>query len=96
MTTYIGAPDGQWRWTGAAPSLFRSSPNVERTFCPKCGTPMSFRSETMSGVMHFYVAALEDPEAVRPTLHVSSEEKLSWLSLNDDLQCAIGPDYTKA
>ncbi len=95
MTAYFGVRDGQWRWTGDAPALFHSSPGVERSFCPKCGTPMSFRSTSMSDVMHLYVAALEDPEALEPTLHVAHEERVSWLKLDDGLPQCIGPDYTK-
>ncbi len=93
MTTYIGVVDSQWRWTGGAPTVFRSSPGVERTFCGDCGTPMSFRSENMSGVMHFYVAAMENPEDFEPTLHVAHEEKLSWLNIGDELPTRIGPNY---
>ena len=96
MTTYVAVPDGMWRWTRGTPKVFRSSPGVERSFCGTCGTPLSFRSQTMSGVMHMYVAAMEDPEAFAPELHVSHEEKLSWLKLADDLPTCIGPDYTKA
>lgn len=94
MTVYIAAPDGGWRWTGQAPAVFHSSPGVERTFCGTCGTPLSFRSSKLSGVMHFYLAALEDPERFAPTLHVAHEEKLSWLVLGDDLPTRDGPDYT--
>lgn len=96
MTTYIGILDGRWRWDSVPPKLFRSSPGVQRTFCETCGTPISFRSQRMSGIMHFYSAAMEDPEAFSPTLHVAVEEKLSWLKLADDLPTHIGPDYTKA
>ncbi|WP_171098318.1 GFA family protein [Ruegeria sp. HKCCD7255] len=95
MTTYFAVRDGKWRWTGEAPKLFRSSPGVERSFCPTCGTPISFRSTAMSDVLHLYVATLLDPEALRPTLHVAFEEKLNWLELNDGLPHCIGPDYTK-
>ena len=95
MTTYIGVPDHLWRWTGARATVFRSSPGVERTFCNRCGTPLSFRSEKMSGTMHFYVNAMADPEAFRPGLHVAYEEKLDWLKLADDLPTCIGPDYTR-
>ena len=76
MTTYIGIPDGQWRWTGKKSKSFESSPGVERSFCDKCGSPISFRSESMSGVMHIYLAALEDPDQFSPSLHVAHEEKL--------------------
>lgn len=95
MTTYFGVHDGQWRWTGGAPNIFNSSPGVERSFCGRCGTPMSFRSTAMSDVMHLYVAALDNPELLEPTLHVAHEEKLRWLKLDDRLPCCIGPDYTK-
>jgi hypothetical protein len=95
MTTYIGVPDSQWRWTGRAPKVFKSSPGVERTFCEKCGTPLSFRSKKMSGMMHLYVAAMERPEVFEPTLHVAIEEKLPWVKLADGLPSRIGPDYTK-
>ena len=93
MTTYIGVPDAQWRWTGKAPKVYQSSPGVERTFCGNCGTPLSFRSERLSGVMHLYVAAMEEPERFEPELHVAYEEKLSWLNLGDDLPKRNGPDY---
>ncbi len=93
MTTYIGVLDGQWRWTGEAPKTFNSSPGVERTFCGNCGTPLSFRSERMSGVMHLYLAAMEEPESFEPTIHVAHEEKLSWMHLGDDLPKKNGPEY---
>ena len=96
MTTYVGLADGNWRWLTGEPKVFRSSPGVERTFCDNCGTPLSFRSENMSGVMHLYVAALDEPEKFEPTLHVSHEEKLPWLEIGDHLPTSIGPDYTKA
>lgn len=95
MTTYIGVLDGQWKWLSTTPKVFNSSPGVERSFCDTCGTPISFRSDKMSGVMHFYVAAMERPEELKPTLHVAHEEKLSWLTFADDLPVCVGPDYTK-
>ena len=93
MTTYIGVQDGQWRWTGHVPKVYNSSPGVERTFCDTCGTPLSFRSTNMSGVMHFYVAAMGKPEDFTPTLHVAHEEKLFWLNICDDLPTRNGPKY---
>jgi hypothetical protein len=93
MTTYIGVMDGQWKWTGKAPKVYSSSPGVERTFCETCGTPLTFRSTSLSGVMHFYVAAMEKPEKFEPTLHVAHEEKLCWLNICDDLPTRNGPKY---
>ncbi len=95
MTTYIGVLDGQWKWLSNLPKVFNSSPGVERAFCPQCGSPISFRSKKMSDVMHFFSAAMEDPEKFAPTMHVSFEEKLLWLKLDDGLPKRVGPDYTK-
>ncbi len=47
----------------------------------------------MSGVMHFYVAAMEQPEKFVPQLHVAYEEKLPWLHIGDDLPKRNGPEY---
>jgi hypothetical protein len=95
MTVYVGVADGSWRWTKGAPKIFNSSPGVERGFCGSCGTPLSFRSKKMSGIMHLYVAAMDEPAAFQPTLHVAIEEKLPWLKLADGLPTFAGPDYTK-
>ena len=93
MTTYIGVLDGNWRWTGEIPKSYASSPGVERTFCANCGSPISFRSERLSGVMHLYVNALEEPANFPPALHVAYEEKLPWLRIDDELPKRNGPKY---
>ena len=91
MTAYIGAPDGQWRLLGDETRIYRSTPPVERRFCGTCGTPLTFRSEKMTGIMHFYVAALEDPEAFPPQVHVAIEEKLCWMDVASDMRVVEGP-----
>jgi len=93
MTSYIGVEDGRWRWTGEVPKTYHSSPGVERSFCDNCGSPISFRSQSMSGVMHLYVASMEEPEKFEPILHVAIEEKLPWLNIGDDLPKREGPEY---
>jgi len=93
MTSYIGVPDGQWRWTGKLPKIYNSSKAVERTFCDTCGSPISFRSTAMSSVIHLYVAAMDYPEKFAPQLHVAIEEKLPWLKIGDDLPRRLGPKY---
>ena len=42
FTTFFGIADGRWRWSGAEPSIWRSSPWVERFFCPRCGCPAAW------------------------------------------------------
>ena len=92
VTVYIGLEDGRWRWTQGAPKAHLSSPGVTREFCSDCGSPLTFSSTNMTGLKHFYVNALEDPEAFPPERHVSIEEKLCWLHLNDGLPVQEGPE----
>jgi len=92
MTTYIGLEEGRWRWIEGNPKTFESSPGVTREFCGDCGSPLTFSSEKMTGLKHFHVNALDDPEAFPPERHVSIEEKLCWLHLNDGLPAQEGPE----
>ncbi|PZQ97998.1 MAG: GFA family protein [Cereibacter sphaeroides] len=85
FTSYFAIADGHWRWTGAEPALYRSSPGVERRFCAVCGTPMAYRSAEMADQMHFFAATLDHPETYKPTAHSLSEERLSWIVPGDGL-----------
>ncbi|MEM8753543.1 MAG: GFA family protein [Pseudomonadota bacterium] len=85
VVTFVAVADGAWRWTGEAPVAYRSSPEVERTFCGRCGSPMSYRWDGLPEEMHFYAAAHDAPEALTPAGHDFHDERLPWLRLDDDL-----------
>lgn len=85
ITSYFGMADGTWAWTGVAPVVFASSPGVERRFCGRCGTPMSFRADRFPGEQHFFAATLDRPEDFRPEAHYFWAERLPWLHLADGL-----------
>lgn len=84
ITTFIAVCDGQWEWTGGEPGVYESSPGVKRFFCRDCGTPMGFRP-ARGGEIHVYAAGLDDPEAFQPQVHFFYSERLSWLTVADDL-----------
>ena len=86
MTTFFGVDNGQWRWTGATPALYVSSPGVQRFFCGTCGTPMAYTHKQFPDETHFYAASLDDPADFVPERHFHYEERLPWLHLNDDLK----------
>lgn len=50
FTTFMGAPDGAWAWTGAAPRTCASGPGVTRMFCGTSGVPVGLRSERLPWV----------------------------------------------
>ena len=86
VTAFMGVPDGAWRWTGAQPAVYTSSPGVTRRFCPTCGAQVSYQSVDRPGEIHFYAALLDDPENFAPTAHYHYDEHLPWLAITDDLR----------
>lgn len=86
VSAYFGVAEGFWRWTGTCEArVFRSSPDVERRFCRRCGSPVSYSSRRFPGEMHFHVSTLDDPSSFQPEFHVFWRERLGWFRLDDDL-----------
>ena len=91
FTSYLGVSHGSWRWTGATPATFASSPGVRRHFCPSCGSPMAYEGDRWAHEIHFFAATLDDPAAFRPTAHVNWNEHLPWVRLADGLPVRYTP-----
>ncbi|MEM7505887.1 MAG: GFA family protein [Pseudomonadota bacterium] len=85
MTSFLGVPNAQWRWTGAQPQMYESSPGVRRWFCGRCGSPMAYDADQFPGETHFFAATLDQPENYAPTFHVFAGEQLGWMKLADEL-----------
>jgi hypothetical protein len=65
------------------PVRYTSSPGVTRTFCPVCGTTLTFQNGPSS--IDVTLASLDDPEAVPPTQESWLSHRLSWNAPNPDL-----------
>ena len=85
VVTFVEAPRANFEFTGAAPKTYVSSPGVRRLFCGTCGSPVAYDADWDEANIHLYLAALDDPEAFQPTLHVFVAEKLSWFDVKDQL-----------
>jgi hypothetical protein len=85
VAAFLGVPNGSWRWTGALPRDYASSPGVIRQFCPTCGSPVTYRTAALPDETHFYAALLDHPAEFVPTAHYHWDEHLPWLPLVDDL-----------
>ena len=73
------------RLTSGEPASFRSSEHGTRSFCPRCGTPLTFRSDHTPGEIDLSTCSLDDPEAVPPRDHTQTGTRLSWARLCDGL-----------
>jgi hypothetical protein len=68
------------------PVRFRSSPSVVRTFCGKCGTPLTYQNDDSPGTIDVTTATLDLPEAFPPTREIWLEHKLAWERANENMQ----------
>jgi len=66
-------------WTRSTPSIFQSSPDVERGFCSACGTPLTFAHK---GSVHINISigSLDRPEEVRPEIQIGIESRIPWIA----------------
>jgi hypothetical protein len=64
---------------------YSSSPNVVRGFCERCGATLTYRHAARVGEIDFTLATLDDPDALRPMVHIWVQDKLPWISIDDGL-----------
>lgn len=88
-----GAPVVAWvsfaaagfRFTRGTPRRHRSSAQVERSFCAACGTPLTYRHDTLPDEVDVTTASLDDPSAFPPADQTWTSERLPWLLTGTDL-----------
>ena len=105
--TFFNLPKAAVTWEGE-PSRYASSKIAERGFCARCGTPLSF-SYNDSKNMDISVGSLDEPDRMKPVMHVGVESRLAHFSIDPDLptkrvdefehivkrwKAAYGPDAT--
>ena len=61
IATYVGFPAGTVSWLAAEPTRYRSSKDVERSFCPTCGSTIGFHRAHETSLV---VGSFDAPEAL--------------------------------
>ena len=82
-----GAPFVQWfsvpraafRLVKGQPTRFHSSEKAVRTFCPSCGTQLTFERTDFGEETDVTTASLDDANALPPRDHVWVERRLAWI-----------------
>lgn len=59
------------------------SPPFLRSFCARCGSPISGRGEAYPGIVFMKAGTLDDPSWVRPTTHIWCSEQQPWVRIDD-------------
>ena len=85
MVGWFTVPRDSFRLVAGEPASFHSSDHATRTFCPTCGTPLTFQSTQYPDEIDVTICSLDDPEHVAPRDHIRASTRLSWIKLDDGL-----------
>ena len=64
---------------------FQSSPPVTRSFCARCGTPLTYRHADYADRIDVMTCTLDDPDKFLPTVHIWTSHKPGWSKIADGL-----------
>jgi hypothetical protein len=68
----------------------RSSEKVVRSFCPACGTTLTYAHGARPAQLDIALATLDEPSLFPPEFHIWVSQKLPWIAIGDEL-----PQYPK-
>lgn len=83
---FITVPEAQLEWIAGQPKVFASSRIATRSFCPDCGSPLTYRLNGRKGI-DITVGSLDTPQLVQPAVHVGVESRVASLAFHDGLPC---------
>jgi hypothetical protein len=75
----------QFEITCGWPAHYHSSPEVTRSFCRHCGSPLTYRHAGRPDRLDIMTCSLDDPDALPPGYHVWTSHKPRWAVIDDRL-----------
>ena len=82
--TWASFRRSEFRFTAGQPRELRWAGRL-RSFCPQCGTPLTFITERDAEEMAVTVCSLDQPATVTPADHTWVDDRLPWILLADGL-----------
>jgi hypothetical protein len=82
---WVVFPSEAFSFVSGDPAEYRSSAEVSRTFCARCGTSLTYQHDGNLDSIDVTAASLDLPDELPPTRHVWLEDKVSWASVDDGL-----------
>ena len=84
FVTWASFRRSEFRFTSGQPRELRWAGRL-RSFCPQCGTPLTFLAGLDADDLDVTVCSFDEPAAVTPADHTWVEDRLPWIRLADDL-----------
>ncbi len=88
-----GAPSVAWSvfrpqdfsFVRGTPIAFASSPSVVRTFCGRCGSPLTYRHTGRPQAVDVTTATFDHPELFPPDKEIWIEHRIDWERVNEEI-----------
>lgn len=77
---WITVPSGSFAYETPPPQRYRTVTGAWRTFCPTCGTSLTYEHDDRPGEIDLTVGSLDRPEDFPPEIDSYPEEKLPWVA----------------
>jgi hypothetical protein len=88
IVPWITVNTADFTFTAGQPGAYNSSPPATRSFCGRCGSPLTFTHTSYEGKkIDVTTVSLDNPEAFPPEGHLWTSQKLGWIRLADGLPC---------
>lgn len=85
FVAWFSVPRSMFKLVRGEPSRFKSSAKGTRSFCPHCGTQLTFEHEDYADEIDVTTCSLDDPDRLAPRDHTRASSKLGWIKLADGL-----------
>jgi len=90
VVAWLTFPKESFSFIRGTPSQFQSTPPVTRTFCSRCGTPLTYIHAERASEIDVTTCSLDDPNVFPPSHHSWLSDDVSWVRFGDGL-----PNYER-
>jgi hypothetical protein len=81
---WITTVDEHFCFTKGEPARFASSDDVERTFCAKCGTSLTYKKKSRKNEIDITTGSLDDPASYPPDQDYYCRDRLGWVKASTE------------
>jgi hypothetical protein len=93
LNVWVGYRPDDLRLIRGAPKSFSKTKGVVRTFCPDCGTSISYFDEGLKNELYISIEFFDNPARFTPHANAYWKMRLPWESFADEISKTEG--YTR-
>lgn len=80
VQAWFTVPTSHLTWLSAPPRRYLTPGDAVRTFCPDCGSPLTFNEGERIDTIDITICTLDQPQMLPPTHHIWTASRLPWMA----------------